>query len=41
MTEDKMVEWHHGLNGYLSKLWKDEEACPSLQSTESQRVRHD
>ena len=43
MTEDKMVLWHHQLNGHelskLQEMMKDREPGV-LQSMGSQRVRH-
>ena len=44
MTEDKMVRWHHWLNEHLfdcsgSWWWMGKPGV--LQSTETQRVRHD
>ena len=39
MTEDKMVGWHHQLNGHEFEIVKDRGAC-MLQSMGLQRVGH-
>ena len=41
MTEDKMVGWHHQLNGHESEQApRDGEGQDSMESVGSQRVGH-